>query len=197
MIFLFLCQCRSSLLIPRRLRPPVPASISCTGEGSESALTTTRRSDRAGALSCPYSIGVVSIGVLRYPAGGQSSILLSKEEAVAKTVKKIHTKKFQDLTGNILKGGTVLASEEKPLSSAKLKEITGSDIFADLKATSRDYFGGVRKPPGGGSSIALGHVLPYQCEKIWGKSFAYIAPACEPPLPFGSSVWLFHGSREV
>ncbi|XP_020572485.1 uncharacterized protein LOC110019234 [Phalaenopsis equestris] len=44
---------------------------------------------------------------------------------------------------------------EKPLSSAKLKEMSGSDIFADVKTAPRDYFGGVRKPPGGGSSIAL------------------------------------------
>lgn len=89
------------------------------------------------------------------PAGGQSSIVLS-EDAVAKTVKKIHTQKFQELTGNdIFKGDPAQASAEKPLSSAKLKEITGSDIFADGKAASRDYFGGVRKPPGGGSSIAL------------------------------------------
>ncbi|KAK8947815.1 hypothetical protein KSP40_PGU002458 [Platanthera guangdongensis] len=90
------------------------------------------------------------------PAGGQSSILLSKEEGVTKTVQKIHTQKFQDLTGSdIFKGDAVVASAEKPLSSAKLKEIAGSDIFADGKAASREYFGGVRKPPGGRSSIAL------------------------------------------
>lgn len=47
------------------------------------------------------------------------------------------------------------ASAEKPLSSAKLREMSGSNIFADGKAESRDYLGGVRKPPGGESSIAL------------------------------------------
>ncbi|PKA60499.1 hypothetical protein AXF42_Ash017905 [Apostasia shenzhenica] len=89
------------------------------------------------------------------PAGGQSNIFFG-EQAVVKTSKKIHNQKFQELTGNdIFKGDAQLASLEKPLSSAKLKEMSGSDIFADGKAASRDYFGGVRKPPGGGSSIAL------------------------------------------
>ncbi|KAH0455605.1 hypothetical protein IEQ34_015637 [Dendrobium chrysotoxum] len=89
------------------------------------------------------------------PAGGQSNIMLS-EEPVEKTAKKIHNQKFQELTGNdIFKGDTAPTSAEKPLSSAKLKEMSGNDIFADVKAASRDYFGGVRKPPGGGSSIAL------------------------------------------
>lgn len=33
--------------------------------------------------------------------------------------------------------------------------MSGSNIFADGKAEARDYLGGVRKPPGGESSIAL------------------------------------------
>ncbi|XP_038687895.1 uncharacterized protein LOC119987158 isoform X2 [Tripterygium wilfordii] len=89
------------------------------------------------------------------PAGGQSSILFS-EEPVVKTSKKIHNQKFAELTGNdIFKGDVPPGSAEKPLSTAKLREISGNDIFADGKAESRDYFGGVRKPPGGESSIAL------------------------------------------
>ncbi|CAH2035463.1 unnamed protein product [Thlaspi arvense] len=76
-----------------------------------------------------------------------------------KTAKKIPDRKFTDLSGNnIFKGdGTspAAATAEKLLSTAKLKEISGNDIFADAKAQSRDYFGGVRKPPGGESSIAL------------------------------------------
>ncbi|KAK2655771.1 hypothetical protein Ddye_008823 [Dipteronia dyeriana] len=89
------------------------------------------------------------------PAGGQSNILFS-EDPVAKTSKKIHNQKFQELTGNdIFKGDVPPGSAEKPLSTAKLREISGNDIFADGKAESRDYFGGVRKPPGGESSIAL------------------------------------------
>ncbi|CAL9117720.1 hypothetical protein MUK42_22770 [Musa troglodytarum] len=89
------------------------------------------------------------------PAGGPSNIMFS-DDSVAKTAKKIHTQKFQELTGNdIFKEDAPPGSAEKPLSVAKLKEMSGSDIFADGKAASRDYFGGVRKPPGGESSIAL------------------------------------------
>ena len=78
------------------------------------------------------------------------------EEPVTKTTKKIHDQKFAELTGNdIFKGDAPPSSADKSLSSAKLREISGNDIFADGKVESRDYFGGVRKPPGGSSSIAL------------------------------------------
>ncbi|KAL8514049.1 hypothetical protein ACS0TY_013237 [Phlomoides rotata] len=88
-------------------------------------------------------------------AGGQSNGA-SGEEPVAKTAKKIPNQKFSELSGNdIFKGDMPAASAEKPLSSAKLREMSGSNIFADGKVESRDYFGGVRKPPGGESSIAL------------------------------------------
>lgn len=77
-------------------------------------------------------------------------------DSVVKTAKKIPTKKFTDLTGNdIFKGDATPGTAEKHLSTAKLKEMTGSDIFADGKAPSREYLGGIRKPPGGESSIAL------------------------------------------
>ncbi|XP_076882230.1 uncharacterized protein LOC143530629 [Bidens hawaiensis] len=77
-------------------------------------------------------------------------------EPAIKTAKKIQSQKFTELSGNnIFKGDEVPASAEKPLSSAKLREMSGSNIFADGKAESRDYLGGVRKPPGGESSIAL------------------------------------------
>ncbi|XP_047957278.1 uncharacterized protein LOC125202844 [Salvia hispanica] len=73
-----------------------------------------------------------------------------------KTAKKIPDQKFSELSGNnIFKGDGAAASAEKPLSSAKLREMSGSNIFSDGKVESRDYFGGVRKPPGGESSIAL------------------------------------------
>ncbi|CAH1454109.1 unnamed protein product [Lactuca virosa] len=77
-------------------------------------------------------------------------------ECVVKTAKKIPNQKLTELSGNnIFKGDDTSASVEKPLSSAKLREMSGSNIFADGKAESRDYLGGVRKPPGGESSIAL------------------------------------------
>ncbi|KAL6317719.1 hypothetical protein AAG906_030473 [Vitis piasezkii] len=89
------------------------------------------------------------------PAGGQSNIMFS-DETVLKTAKKIHNQKFVELTGNdIFKGDVPPSSAEKSLSMAKLREMSGNDIFADGKAESRDYLGGVRKPPGGESSIAL------------------------------------------
>uniref|UniRef100_A0ACD5UKA4 Uncharacterized protein n=1 Tax=Avena sativa TaxID=4498 RepID=A0ACD5UKA4_AVESA len=81
-------------------------------------------------------------------------------DSVVKTAKKIPTKKFNDLTGNdIFKGDdgaeVTPGTAEKQLSDAKLKEMSGSNIFADGKAPSRDFLGGIRKPPGGESSIAL------------------------------------------
>ncbi|XWS29521.1 hypothetical protein CRYUN_Cryun24cG0036200 [Craigia yunnanensis] len=52
-------------------------------------------------------------------------------------------------------GNVPPGSAEKPLSRAKLREMSGNNIFSDGKVESRDYLGGVRKPPGGESSIAL------------------------------------------
>ncbi|KAI5654802.1 hypothetical protein M9H77_31989 [Catharanthus roseus] len=99
----------------------------------------------------------ITIGV---PAATDASEVpgkeVSGEESVMKTSKKIPEKKFAELSGNdIFKGDAPPSSAEKPLSSAKLREMSGSNIFADGKVESRDYFGGVRKPPGGESSIAL------------------------------------------
>ncbi|XP_008795564.2 uncharacterized protein LOC103711260 [Phoenix dactylifera] len=88
-------------------------------------------------------------------AGHPSGFLFGKEPVV-KTAKKIPTQKVAELTGNdIFKEDAPPGSGDKPLSVAKLKEMSGNDIFSDGKTTSRDYFGGVRKPPGGESSIAL------------------------------------------
>lgn len=73
-----------------------------------------------------------------------------------KTAKKINDQKYAELSGNnIFKSDATPSSVEKTLSGAKLREMSGSNIFADGKAESRDYLGGVRKPPGGESSIAL------------------------------------------
>lgn len=89
------------------------------------------------------------------PAGGHSNIVFGEHTEI-NSAKKINEQKFHELTGNdIFKDDVPPASAEKPLSSAKLKEMSGSDIFADGKAATKDYFGGVRKPPGGGSTIAL------------------------------------------
>jgi hypothetical protein len=78
-------------------------------------------------------------------------------DSAPKTSKKITGKKFTDLTGNdIFKGDATPASVEKHLSTLKLKEITGSNIFADGgKEPARERAAGNRKPPGGESSITL------------------------------------------
>ncbi|XP_071724317.1 uncharacterized protein [Rutidosis leptorrhynchoides] len=79
-----------------------------------------------------------------------------KPTGEVKMTKKIHDQKFHELTGNdIFKGDAVPGSADKSLSRAKLREMSGNDIFSDGKSDSRDYRGGVRKPPGGESSIAL------------------------------------------
>ncbi|XP_061344745.1 uncharacterized protein LOC133290638 isoform X2 [Gastrolobium bilobum] len=67
-----------------------------------------------------------------------------------KTSKKTHDQKFAELTDNNIFKGT-----EKLRSMAKLREMAGSDIFADGKAENRDNILGSRRPPGGGSSISL------------------------------------------
>ncbi|KAL6133750.1 hypothetical protein ACLB2K_065984 [Fragaria x ananassa] len=87
--------------------------------------------------------------------GGQINVIPG-EDPVSKTAKKIYEKKFSELSGNdIFKGDVPPSSAEKPLSVAKLREMSGSNIFADGKAEARESLGGVRKPPGGESSIAL------------------------------------------
>uniref|UniRef100_A0A3Q7G4N5 DUF4057 domain-containing protein n=1 Tax=Solanum lycopersicum TaxID=4081 RepID=A0A3Q7G4N5_SOLLC len=101
---------------------------------------------RALALRESITIGEAA------PTNGDSS----GDEQVVKTAKKIPEKKLAELTGNdIFKGDNPPTSAEKHLSSAKLREMSGSNIFADGKVESRDFYGGVRKPPGGESSIAL------------------------------------------
>ncbi|KAE8709462.1 putative Nitric oxide synthase-interacting protein [Hibiscus syriacus] len=89
------------------------------------------------------------------PGGGQKSVQLGGEPVI-KTAKKIHNQKFRELTGNdIFKQDVGSDSVEKPLSRAKLREMSGNNIFSEGKVESRDHLGGVRKPPGGGSSISL------------------------------------------
>ncbi|XP_059318043.1 uncharacterized protein LOC132068462 [Lycium ferocissimum] len=115
------------------------------------------------------------------PAGGRSNIMFADEPVVncvkkihdqkfaemighgifegetpGSPEKKIHDQKFAELTGNgIFKGGNPPGSPEKTLSRSKLREMNGSNIFSDGKAATRVCYGGVRKPPGGESSIRL------------------------------------------
>ena len=73
-----------------------------------------------------------------------------------KKKKKMHNQKLAKLTGNdIFKEHVPPWSAENPLSLAKLREISGSGIFVDGKAESRDNLGGVYNSLGGEISIAL------------------------------------------
>ncbi|KAI9097739.1 hypothetical protein K1719_025510 [Acacia pycnantha] len=100
--------------------------------------------------------GSISIGEASPHQGeGDEGNSKSSEEQM-KTAKKIYNQKFAELSGNdVFKDDTAAPSAEKSLSAAKQKEMSGSNIFADGKVESRDFLGGVRKPPGGESSIAL------------------------------------------
>ncbi|XP_022739525.1 uncharacterized protein LOC111291781 [Durio zibethinus] len=120
-----------------------------------SAATPSTESRESNNMGEPAPRNMRTSVKVSNPAGGQTSILFT-EEPVVRTSKKIHNQKFQELTGNdIFKGDVPPGSAEKPLSLAKLREMSGNDIFSDGKVESRDYLGGVRKPPGGESSIAL------------------------------------------
>ena len=66
-------------------------------------------------------------------------------DSESKTAMKITCQKFTVLTeDNILEGDEAPVSAKKHLSSAKLKEMAGSDIFADGKVQTREYLGGNR-----------------------------------------------------
>src|ERR1044072_7609790 len=59
-------------------------------------------------------------------------VLQGDGDSAAKTAKKIYNQKFAELSGNdIFRGEVPPSSAEKSLSGAKLREITGSNIFAD------------------------------------------------------------------
>ncbi|KAG7567268.1 hypothetical protein ISN45_Aa04g001530 [Arabidopsis thaliana x Arabidopsis arenosa] len=91
--------------------------------------------------------------------GQSSSNRLFSEEHVVKSSKKIHNQKSQSqgLTSNgIFKSDKIPPGySEKMQSSAKKREMSGHNIFADGKSEYRDYYGGARRPPGGESSISL------------------------------------------
>ncbi|KAL6594039.1 hypothetical protein ACP70R_048940 [Stipagrostis hirtigluma subsp. patula] len=94
----------------------------------------------ANVLPAPYLVSTFSFGEANF-------------DSTPKTAKKITSNKSTDLTGkDILEGDSAVGSKEKHMSGAKLKEMTGSNIFADGKAPPR---GRTRQPPGGDSSILL------------------------------------------
>ncbi|KAE9610299.1 hypothetical protein Lal_00006296 [Lupinus albus] len=120
---------------------PHPFAAACTSESKESK--EVRGPDPRNVHT---SVKVSNLD------GGQSDILYALESV--KTSKRIHEQKFTGLTGNnIFKRDVRPGSAQKLLSRAKLREITGSDIFADGKAENRDFILGARRHHGGGSDI--------------------------------------------
>ncbi|KAE8700009.1 putative Nitric oxide synthase-interacting protein [Hibiscus syriacus] len=79
------------------------------------------------------------------------------KDMVEPVPRSIHTsvKVSNPAGGQTSIGDVPPGSAEKPLSQAKLREMSGNDIFSDGKAESRSFYGGSRKPPGGESSISL------------------------------------------
>lgn len=125
-------------------------------ETAPHSLATTRKLKCAAGkdIGEPAPPNVRTSVKVSHPAGGQSNILFG--ENPVNNSKEIYEQKFAELTGNdISKGDVPPGSAGKQLSSAKLREMSGNNIFEDGKAESREYRGGIRKPPGGESSIAL------------------------------------------
>jgi len=113
------------------------------------------------------------------PAGGRCQISFGPgiDETTSDLIaRKLHDNKMAELSGHGIfidsdhqlgpahhhhHHHKLMASDSKSsllhhqLSKAKLKEISGSDIFSDDKPAARDLIGGIRKPPGGGSTISL------------------------------------------
>ncbi|KAJ0975036.1 hypothetical protein J5N97_017001 [Dioscorea zingiberensis] len=149
-----------SFSVEESVSPKKPTTLAEVAKQRELSEITPNplsvRNLKESEIEAPMSLNRHTSVNIPTPAGVPSNITLT-EEQVIKTSKKINNQKFQDLSGNdIFKEDTLPGSaDNKTLSPAKLKEMSGSDIFADGKAATRDYLGGVRKPPGGGSSITL------------------------------------------
>ncbi|BBM97457.1 hypothetical protein MPTK1_1g05870 [Marchantia polymorpha subsp. ruderalis] len=91
------------------------------------------------------------------PAGGRSQIAFGHDDT-PNSARKVDPHKIAELSGNNIFADdpqTPVADPHHHLSHAKLREMSGSDIFKDDKPVNRDSIGGIRKPPGGGSTIAL------------------------------------------
>lgn len=93
------------------------------------------------------------------PAGGRSQISFGADEEIDNVTHKLSGLKCAELSGHDIFSDANNVPNAKPhhhhLSEAKLKEIAGHDIFSDDKPRARDVLGGIKKPPGGASSIAL------------------------------------------
>lgn len=101
----------------------------------------------------------------REPAGKRSQLMLNNQDPSEHPDpygQKKHEIKSAELSGNInifSHGGSNNPGDAMPQyqqrSSAKMREMSGSDIFSNDQPKARNSVGGIRKPPGGGSSIML------------------------------------------
>ncbi|XP_024367356.1 uncharacterized protein [Physcomitrium patens] len=97
---------------------------------------------------------------LREPAGKKTQLAFKhQEENPDLFAQRKHEMKSAELSGNIFYGRSNPSDEMLPQhhqrSVAKVREMSGSDIFSDDKPRARSTVGGIRKPPGGGSTIML------------------------------------------
>ncbi|KAH7446542.1 hypothetical protein KP509_01G061200 [Ceratopteris richardii] len=87
---------------------------------------------------------------------GSTLVFFGNESEYEVSAKKRNSHKVAELSGHdIFKDDSPKSVSDKHLSAAKRKEITGSNIFADEKPVLREHYAGIRKPPGGGSSLTL------------------------------------------
>ncbi len=134
--------------------PPPPESP----KPSARALELRREEAAKGPEEAPPRNVHTSVKVSN-PAGGRCQISFGPKDEIDSVARKLHDQKKAELSGHdIFSEENAMVSEKSlhhQLSQAKLKEISGSDIFSDDKPAGRDLIGGIRKPPGGGSTISL------------------------------------------
>lgn len=127
----------SNIFSPPTDLPPRSLSRSLDEERQENEVDTT-------PIATPSKL-----------AGAPNLVTFGQEDPEL-SAKKSNTQKVAELSGNnIFKDNAPPALPEKSLSAAKRREISGNDIFADEKPVIREHVGGIRKPPGGESSLTL------------------------------------------
>ncbi|KAL2649979.1 hypothetical protein R1flu_018107 [Riccia fluitans] len=118
--------------------------------------TEVREQQKDGPAEAPPRNLRTSVKVSN-PAGGRSQIAFGQDDA-QNSARKVDPHKIAELSGNNIFSDdpqTPVSDACHQLSSMKLREMSGSDIFKDEKPVIKDTIGGIRKPPGGGSTIAL------------------------------------------
>eukprot|EP00897_Mesotaenium_endlicherianum_P008700 jgi/Mesen1/7859/ME000042S07303 len=89
-----------------------------------------------------------------HTAGGRSQIVFG-ETPVDPPRRRVSDQKVLDLVGRGSEQQGAAPHGTPAVSEAKQREMQGCNIFVDEKPFVRDSLGGVRKPPGGESSLTL------------------------------------------